>query len=148
MARSWTTTYWWVWLIVAIGVAFGVPELWALADGNPDTQPLTDFTIEQGFAELAVAISAWLFIHFGGRKVADVTRPAETVQATISGLLGAVLVIYGVTKNGFDFEALSNPEVVGALTVVVGFASSVTTWFTARQQRAGELQSAPDGTVQ
>jgi len=77
-----------------------------------------------------------------------VTRPAETIQATISALLGAILVIYGWMKNGFDFEALSNPEVVGAITVIVGFASTAVTWFVARQQRAGELKSAPDGTVQ
>jgi hypothetical protein len=144
---SWTDRAWWIWLIVAIGLGFGIPELIALWDGNPATDPLTNWTIERGYAEVAVAISAWLFLHFGGR-VTDVTRPAETVQATISGLLGAVLVIYGVTKNGFDFEALSNPEVVGAITVIVGFASTAVTWFVARQQRAGELQSAPDGTVQ
>jgi uncharacterized membrane protein HdeD (DUF308 family) len=77
-----------------------------------------------------------------------VTRPAETAQATVSALLGAVLIIYGVVKNGFDFEALSNPEVVGAITVIVGFIASAVTWFVAREQRQGELKSASDGTVQ
>jgi hypothetical protein len=144
--RSWTDRYWWLWLIVAIGLGFGVPELWVLWDGNSATDPFTNWTIERGFAEVAVAVSAWLFLHFGG-KVGDMERPAETVQATISGLLGAVLIIYGVTKNGFDFEALSNPEVVGAITVVVGFVSSAVTWYVAREQREGELDSADDGTV-
>ena len=75
------------------------------------------------------------------------TRPSETIQATVSALIGAALVIYGAVKNGFDFEDISNPEVQGAILTVVGFVSALVTWYVARRQRTGDLLSSPDGTV-
>lgn len=78
------------------------------------------------------------------------TRPAETGQLTVSAIIGALLFLYGIIKNGFDFEDLSNPEVQGAIMVVVGAVAAGITWYTARRQRdpADTLESAPDGTVQ
>jgi hypothetical protein len=76
------------------------------------------------------------------------TRPSETIQLAVATIIGALLVLYGVLKNGFDFEDLANPEVSGAITVLVGFVSAGVTWYIARKQRAGTLPSSPDGTVQ
>jgi uncharacterized membrane protein HdeD (DUF308 family) len=76
------------------------------------------------------------------------TRPAETIQATVSALIGALLILYGVVKNGFDFEDLQNPEVQGAIVLIVGFVSAAVTWYVSRRQRDGELPSSRDGTVQ
>lgn len=76
------------------------------------------------------------------------SRPAEGTQAIVSAIIGAVVILYGAFKNGFDFESLSNPEVLGAIMVLVGFVSAAVTWYIGRRQREGELQSAPDGTVQ
>lgn len=75
------------------------------------------------------------------------SRPAEGTQAIVSTILGAILIIVGALKNGIQVDDL-NEEVIGALTVLVGFVASAVTWYIARQQRTGELQSAPDGTVQ
>jgi hypothetical protein len=77
-----------------------------------------------------------------------VSRPSETLQAAVASFIGAALVIYGVAKNGFDFEDLANPEVSGAITILIGFVSAGVTWYVGRKQRAGTLTSAPDGTVQ
>jgi len=74
-------------------------------------------------------------------------RPAETIQATISALIGAALIIYGAAHGGFTFEDVKNPEVQGAVMVIVGFVSTLVTWFVARRQRDRELGSAPDGVV-
>lgn len=75
------------------------------------------------------------------------SRPSETLQATVSSIIGALLIIYGAVKDGFDLDRLASPEVLGAITVIVGFVSAAVTWYTARKQRASELGSAPDGTV-
>ncbi len=69
MARSWTSWYWAVWLSVAVGLAFGVPEFLSLTDGNPATQPLTDWTLTRGLGELATAVGLWLAFHFGIREI-------------------------------------------------------------------------------
>jgi hypothetical protein len=74
-------------------------------------------------------------------------RPSETIQATISALIGAALIIYGAVKNGFDFEDVTNPEVQGAVMLVVGFVATLVTWYVARRQRDRELGSANDGAV-
>lgn len=75
------------------------------------------------------------------------SRPAEGTQAIISGILGAILIIIGAFRDGIQVDDL-NEEVIGALTILVGFVASAVTWYTARRQREGELTSAPDGTVQ
>lgn len=75
------------------------------------------------------------------------TRPSETVQATVSTLIGALLILYGSVSDGFELNDLSDPEVVGAITLVVGFVSAAVTWYTARKQRAGQLGSSDDGAV-
>lgn len=65
----WTSTYWLWWLIVAIGLGFGVPETLALLDGDPATQPLTDWTVSRGLAEVAAVLGLWLSLHFGIREI-------------------------------------------------------------------------------
>jgi hypothetical protein len=147
--KSWTDRYWLLWLVIAVGVAFGVPELMALWDENPTTDPLTRWIQDRGLAETASALGIWLALHFGTQKGETVdTRPAETRQAIVTSILGAGIIVYGAFRGGFDFESLQNPEVIGALTLLSGYVAALSTWWTARQQRAGELQSAPDGTVQ
>jgi hypothetical protein len=74
-------------------------------------------------------------------------RPAESFQAILSGLVGAAMILWGAFHNGFDFSKLSDPEVSGALAVLLGFAAAVRTWWVARHQREGKVASAPDGTV-
>lgn len=69
LKESWTRWYWALWLFVAIGLAFGVPEAIAIYDGNPATQPLTDWTVTRGLGELAAAVGLWLALHFGVREI-------------------------------------------------------------------------------
>jgi hypothetical protein len=67
--KSWTSWYWAVWLFVAVGVAFGVPEAISLLDNDPSTQPLTDWTAARGLGELAMAVGLWLGFHFAIRMI-------------------------------------------------------------------------------
>lgn len=67
MKRSWTDWYWLVWLIVAVGLGFGIPEALSLADGDPSTQPLTNWTVSRGLAEVAITLGLWLAVHFSLR---------------------------------------------------------------------------------
>jgi hypothetical protein len=39
------------------------------------------------------------------------------------------------------------PEVMGALVTLVGWIAVGVTWYTAHQQRKGELRAAKDGSV-
>lgn len=66
--KSWTSWYWLVWLVAAVGIGFGVPEAIALADGDPATQPLTNWIAARGLATTAAVVSGWLFIHFWRRR--------------------------------------------------------------------------------
>ena len=76
-------------------------------------------------------------------------RPAETISATVGTVVGAVLVIVGAVDDGLDFNDLSDPEVQGAIAILVGIVSSVVTFFVARRQRdpSDPIASAEDGTV-
>lgn len=77
------------------------------------------------------------------------SRPAETLQAIVSGAIGAAFIIYGAMQDGIEFDDLANPEVVGAITVLTGLVAAARTWWVARRQRdpADDLGSASDGTV-
>lgn len=66
--KSWTSLYWLIWLVVAVGIGFGVPETIALADGDPSTQPLTVWLVTRGLATVAASVGLWLFIHFWRRR--------------------------------------------------------------------------------
>jgi hypothetical protein len=74
-------------------------------------------------------------------------RPSEAVQSILGGIIGAVLIIGGALNKGFDFNKLTDPEVQGAITLLVTQASALVTWFIARRQRLGVLGSATDGKV-
>jgi hypothetical protein len=50
----WTDWYWKWWLIIAIGLGFLVPEFWSVWDGDPQTQPLTNWTVARGLGELGL----------------------------------------------------------------------------------------------
>lgn len=69
MSRSWTDWYWAPWLVVSIGLGFGVPEGISLLDGNPATQPLTDWSVTRGLGELAAVVGLFLGLHFGIREI-------------------------------------------------------------------------------
>jgi hypothetical protein len=76
------------------------------------------------------------------------TRPAETGSISVGSIIAALLVVYGWVKDGPDFNDLADGEVQGAITLIVSAVAALITWWIARQQRRGELKSAPDGTVQ
>jgi hypothetical protein len=65
----WTDWYWKWWLIIAIGLGFVVPEFWSLYDGDPQTQPLTNWTVARGLGELAAVVGLFLALHFGIREI-------------------------------------------------------------------------------
>jgi hypothetical protein len=67
--RRWTTWYWKWWLIIAIGLGFVVPEFWSLWDGDPKTEPLTNWTVQRGLGELAAVVGLFLALHFGIREI-------------------------------------------------------------------------------
>ncbi len=73
-------------------------------------------------------------------------RPNEVSTASIAIILGAVESIFAWTKGGIDLTKIS--DLAGPITVLVGFVPAIVTWFVAAKQRAGELISAKDGTVQ
>jgi hypothetical protein len=62
--RRWTDWYWAIWVFVAVGLAFGIPEAISMLDSDPHTQPLTDWTVTRGLGELALAVGLWLGFHF------------------------------------------------------------------------------------
>lgn len=66
--RSWTNWYWVAWLLIAIGVGFLVPEMVAIFDSRPETQPLTTWAVSKGLATVAAIVGLWLFIHFWRRR--------------------------------------------------------------------------------
>jgi drug/metabolite transporter (DMT)-like permease len=76
------------------------------------------------------------------------TRPAETIQAIIAAIIGAIVVIQGVLDDGFQLDDVQT--IVGAVMVVVGLVAPVVTWIIARRQRdpTDNLTSGTDGTVQ
>lgn len=69
-------------------------------------------------------------------------RPSETITATVGSLVGAALMLLG-----FASKVQVPPEVAGAIVTLVAFVAALVTNFVARKQRAGELDSAVDGTV-
>jgi phosphate/sulfate permease len=75
------------------------------------------------------------------------TRPAETIQAIIAAIIGAVVIIQGALENGFQLDDVQT--IVGAVMVVVGLVAPFVTYFVAKRQRdpAADLTSASDGTV-
>ena len=66
--RSWTDWYWLWWLVIAVGIGFGVPEAVALLDSDPETQPFTLWTVERGLALIAAGVGLWLSFHFYRRR--------------------------------------------------------------------------------
>ena len=74
-------------------------------------------------------------------------RPAEVITAVIATLVGGWQIIVGLLDDGFQFSDLSDPELTGFLTVVIGYVAALVTWYIARKQRANQLGSAPDGAV-
>lgn len=66
MKRSWTRWFWPVWLLV-VAVTFSIPEGVALFDGDPATQPLTNWIADAGLATVAAGFGLWLFGHFRNR---------------------------------------------------------------------------------
>ena len=77
-------------------------------------------------------------------------RPAETIQFSVAAVIGAILIIYGVVKDGLQLTDLTDPEVQGAITLLTGVVAAVVTWYIARKQRdpASDVTSGSDGTVQ
>lgn len=71
------------------------------------------------------------------------SRPAEQYTAVIGTIIGALGILLGAFT---DFEL--TVEVSGAIVTLVSYIALGVTWYVARQQRKGELQSAADGTVQ
>ena len=73
------------------------------------------------------------------------SRPAETASAVAASVLGALLIVLGSMNVGW-VERIT-PEVMGALVTLVGWIAVGVTWYTAHQQRKGELRAAKDGSV-
>jgi hypothetical protein len=71
-----------------------------------------------------------------------ISRPSETLTATIGTIVGAMLVILG-SYTGLEVST----EVSGAVVTVISWVAFAVTWFVARRQRAGDLTSAVDGKV-
>jgi hypothetical protein len=70
------------------------------------------------------------------------TRPSETLTAAVGSIVGTLLIVLAA------FTKVSvSAEVAGAITIIVSWAAAVVTWYVSRQQRAGELPSAPDGAI-
>ena len=67
MKQSWTRWYWLVWLIIA-GLAFLIPEGVALLDGDPTTEPLTNWLVRAGLATPAALFGLWVYFHFKDRR--------------------------------------------------------------------------------
>jgi hypothetical protein len=69
-------------------------------------------------------------------------RPSEGLTAAVGSIIGATFILIGALS---DVEIPG--EVQGAVIVLVSWIAALVTWFIARQQRQGELGSAPDGSV-
>jgi hypothetical protein len=76
------------------------------------------------------------------------TRPSESLTAAVGTILGALFILLGATEGGFDFDELKSPEVQGAVMLLVSWIAAGVTWYIAKRQRAGELTSAKDGSVE
>jgi hypothetical protein len=76
------------------------------------------------------------------RRWIIVTRPSETITATVGAIIGAILSIVGFT-NQVEVPA----EVAGAIVTLVAFIATAVTTFVANRQRAGDLRSKKDGSV-
>ena len=76
------------------------------------------------------------------------TRPAETLQAILAAVIGAIVIIQGALDDGFQLDDVQT--IVGAIMVVVGLVAHLVTWYIARRQRdpTQNLTSGTDGTVQ
>jgi len=76
------------------------------------------------------------------------TRPAETRQAILAAVIGAIVIIQGALDDGFQLDDVQT--IVGAIMVVVGLVAPLVTWYIARKQRdpTESLTSGSDGTVQ
>jgi hypothetical protein len=77
------------------------------------------------------------------------SRPAETISAVILGALGLVQIIAGLMDDGLQFSDLNDPELRGAVTILLAAIAPLVTWYVARKQRdpAEAVGSASDGTV-
>lgn len=71
------------------------------------------------------------------------TRPAESTTAIVGSIVGALGILLGAIT---DLEV--SVEVSGAVVTLVSWIAAAATWWIARKQRKGKLQSAADGTVQ
>lgn len=71
------------------------------------------------------------------------TRPAEGVTAVVGSIVGALGILLGALT---DLEV--SVQVSGAVVTLISWIAAAATWWIARKQRKGELQSAADGTVQ
>jgi hypothetical protein len=71
-----------------------------------------------------------------------VSRPSETITGIVGSIVGAFLVLLG--EFG-DVEVSTNAT--AAIIVLVSWIAAGVTWYVARKQRAGELGSSKDGTV-
>ena len=75
------------------------------------------------------------------------TRPAETLSAIVTALVGLITIIQQVATDGFQVDDVQ--IVMGAVTVLAAAVAPVVTWYVARRQRNPQeaVGSAPDGTV-
>lgn len=71
------------------------------------------------------------------------SRPSESLTAAVGSIVGAALIVFGALTK-FEVSA----EVSGAFITLVSWIAAAATWWIARKQRKGQMQSAPDGTVQ
>lgn len=69
------------------------------------------------------------------------TRPSETLTATIGTIIAAVVGI--LAAYGVDIPA----GAVAGIIVVVSWIAAAVTWYVARQQRSGVKSSLADGKV-
>jgi hypothetical protein len=76
------------------------------------------------------------------------TRPAETIQAIVAAIIGAIVIIQGALDDGFQLDDVQT--IVGAIMVVVGLVAPIVTWYIANRQRdpTDNVTSGSDGTVQ
>lgn len=68
------------------------------------------------------------------------TMPSESITGIVGSVIGAVVVI--ASAYGADIK----PEVVGALTILVGWLATAVTLFVRRNRRR-ETAVVPEGTA-
>ena len=75
------------------------------------------------------------------------TRPAETISAIVTALVGLVTIAQKAIGDGF--QAGDAQTILGAVMVLAAAVAPLVTWYTARRQRdpSDSLASAPDGAV-